>query len=82
VEYRIDDPFFRFWFRVVAPNRSRLTASGRSDRRRLLDQAWPALAAAAWEDLCRRAVPLLESGPGNSPHTWKHPMGSPSGVNT
>jgi AAA+ ATPase superfamily predicted ATPase len=68
--YRIDDPFFRFWFRVVAPNRSRLTASGRADRRRLLAQAWPALAAAAWEDLCRRAVPLVKSGPLGRAGPW------------
>lgn len=37
--YRLDDPFLRFWFRFVEPNRSRLQArlvAETADRRRLL----------------------------------------------
>ena len=57
--YRIDDPFFRLWFRVVAPHRGRLASSLRADRLKLLDQYWSHLAAAGWEDLCRQRLPLV-----------------------
>ncbi|MFV2073916.1 MAG: ATP-binding protein [Thermoanaerobaculales bacterium] len=57
--YRIRDPFLRFWFRFVEPNRSRLEA-------RQLDAVTGEIAAAmghhvggVWEDLARRSVPLL-----------------------
>jgi AAA+ ATPase superfamily predicted ATPase len=58
--YRIDDPFFRMWFRIVAPNRARLAAGDRSSRLRVLDRYWGALVAIAWEDLCRRRLPRLD----------------------
>ena len=51
--YKIDDPFFRLWFRVVAPHRGALAAGSPSIRRDLLERHWPALAAQAWEELCR-----------------------------
>jgi AAA+ ATPase superfamily predicted ATPase len=57
--YRIDDPFFQLWFRVVAPNRGALTSGTRRNRIELLDRHWPLLVASAWEDLCRAAVPHL-----------------------
>lgn len=57
--YRIDDPFFRLWFRVVAPHRGRLVSSSREYRLKLLDQHWNHLAAAGWEDVCRQRVPFL-----------------------
>lgn len=57
--YKIDDPFLRAWFRVVAPNRAALTAGTRASRRAVLDQHWDALVGQAWEDLCVRAVPHL-----------------------
>ena len=60
--YRIDDPFLRLWFRVVAPNRAMLAASPPETRFAYWRSAWPALASAAWEALCRRAVPLLHRG--------------------
>lgn len=57
--YRIDDPFFRLWFRVVAPNRGALTSGSRESRLELLVRHWPFLVAAAWEDLCRQSIPRL-----------------------
>ena len=64
--YRIDDPFFRLWFRVVASHRGRLASSSRQDRLKLLGRYWSQLAAASWEDLCRRRLPFL---------TQKTPLG-------
>jgi len=60
--YRISDPFLRFWFRFVEPNRSRLEA-------RQLDAVAGEIAAAmghhvggVWEDLARKSVPMLRPG--------------------
>jgi AAA+ ATPase superfamily predicted ATPase len=60
--YRIDDPFFRLWFRVVAPNRGALTSGSRESRLELLNRHWPSLVASTWEDLCRKNVPTLRKG--------------------
>jgi AAA+ ATPase superfamily predicted ATPase len=56
--YRISDPFLRFWFRYVEPNRSRLET-------RQLDVVANEIAAAmghhvggVWEDLARNSAPL------------------------
>jgi hypothetical protein len=54
--YKIDDPFFRLWFRVVAPHRGRLAAGTRADRLDILRENWPALVGQAWEDICRSSV--------------------------
>lgn len=52
--WQIEDPFFRFWFRRVAPNRSRL------DRGEAIDAVWEQIAAdldtyvgRVFEDVCR-----------------------------
>jgi AAA+ ATPase superfamily predicted ATPase len=58
--YRIDDPFFRSWFRVVAPQRGLLAASAPRTRRALWRRHVLHLQAQTWEELCREAVPLLE----------------------
>jgi AAA+ ATPase superfamily predicted ATPase len=58
--YRIDDPFFRFWFRVVAAHRGMLAASPARARRALWRRHALHLHAQAWEELAREAVPLLE----------------------
>ncbi|MBI3924527.1 MAG: ATP-binding protein [Armatimonadetes bacterium] len=57
--YRIADPFLRYWFRYVAPNRSRLEA-------RLIRPVADSIlrdesrhVAEAWEDLARASVPRL-----------------------
>lgn len=60
--YRIADPFFRLWFRVVAPNRSLLAAAPAAVRGQLLDRFWETLAAQRWEELCRQQLPLLAIG--------------------
>ena len=57
--YRMDDPFLRFWFRVVAPHRAALAAAPRETRLTWWRRARPALEAAAWEELCRMATPAL-----------------------
>jgi len=57
--YRIADPFFRLWFRVVAPNRGPLATMSPAARSSLLARHWPHLVASAWEELCRDALPRL-----------------------
>jgi uncharacterized protein len=75
--YRIDDPFFRLWFRVVAPHRALLHAAPARARREPLKRHMPALRAQAWEQLCREATPrltargLAEGAPwGNAQRYW------------
>jgi AAA+ ATPase superfamily predicted ATPase len=57
--YRICDPFFSFWFRVIAPRRGFLAGASRAARQHLWRQAKPILASQAWETLCRTAAPRL-----------------------
>jgi hypothetical protein len=57
--YKIEDPFFRLWFRVVAPNRGFLANSTREGRLELLEKHWERLVAETWEDLCRARLPFL-----------------------
>ena len=57
--YRIDDPFMRLWFRVVAPHRAALANAPRETRLQYWYRHRPSLEAHAWEELCRIAVPLL-----------------------
>ena len=57
--YRIEDPFMRLWFRVVAPHRAALVGAPRETRLHYWYRHRPALEAQAWEELCRMAVPLL-----------------------
>jgi len=57
--YRIADPFFRMWFRVVAPNRGPLAIMNAASRRALLAKHWPGLLGQSWEELCRDSVPRL-----------------------
>src|SRR5262249_11545085 len=58
--YRITDPFFRLWFRVVAPNRGPLATMSPAARRALLAKHWPGLLDEAWERLCRDSVSQLD----------------------
>ena len=57
--YRIEDPFLRLWFRVVAPHRAALAVAPRETRLHYWRRHQPHLEALAWEELCRMAVPLL-----------------------
>src|SRR5262245_55319030 len=68
--YRITDPFFRLWFRVVAPNRGPLATMTPAARRALLARHWPGLLGQAWEELCRSTVPRLGDWSGAS--RWWH----------
>lgn len=76
--YKIDDPFLRMWFRVVAPNRAALIAGTSASRRAALDPHWPALLGQAWEEICRLAIPsiahrtLRKLGPWRTPSRWWH----------
>jgi len=75
--YTIGDPFFRLWFRVVAPNRATLAAGTSRTRRELLGRFWPGLTATAWEELCRsrlarqaRSAEPARSGPWKPAARW------------
>jgi AAA+ ATPase superfamily predicted ATPase len=57
--YRIADPFFRMWFRAVAPHRGPLATMSAASRRSLLAKHWPSLKAQTWEELCRASIPSL-----------------------
>ncbi len=78
--YRIEDPFIRFWFRVVAPNRAALSQSPRSTRLAYWTRHRRELEAFAWEELCRAAVPrlhetdvaLAQLGPWEPPQRYWH----------
>jgi AAA+ ATPase superfamily predicted ATPase len=70
--YKIADPFFRLWFRVVAPHRGPLASGSRETRLAWLARFWDILAAEAWEELCRSRVPQLpEDGPLGELGPWK-----------
>ncbi|MBI3271114.1 MAG: ATP-binding protein [Planctomycetes bacterium] len=64
--YRVADPFFRFWFRTVAPHRALLAQAPRRVRLGVWKAARTRLFAEAWEDLCRAAVSGLRTTPVSS----------------
>jgi uncharacterized protein len=68
--YRIDDPFFRMWYRVVAPRRALFAQASPETRIALWRKYQEDLAAEEWENLCRRAVPLLKKGPLSKYGPW------------
>jgi uncharacterized protein len=77
--YKIADPFFRLWFRVVAPHRAQLASGTPAARRQLLARFWEGLCAQAWEELCRQQVsrlpdesPLGRRGPWGPASRWWH----------
>jgi len=57
--YKIADPFFRFWFRVVAPNRALLATAPADARRDLWRRARPSLVGEGWEERCRASIAFL-----------------------
>ncbi len=57
--YKVADPFLRIWFTVVAPRRAQLAEASRAGRLAIWRRAAPRLLAAAFEDLCRLALPRL-----------------------
>jgi hypothetical protein len=77
--YRLDDPFARLWFRVVAPHRARLVAGKRRERLAILRSHWSALTSLAWEELSRtliteldRRTALAKLGPWRAGSRWWH----------
>ncbi len=55
--YRIGDPFLRFWFRFVEPNRSRLESRQAPTVMREIRSRWAAHVAEIWEELVRASIP-------------------------
>lgn len=51
--YRLADPFFRFWFRFVFPNRSLLERSRVKEVLRIVERDMDAFMGLAFEDCCR-----------------------------
>ena len=60
--YRMADPFFRFWFRVVAPHRALLAHSSAPARLDLWRRSEQRVFSETWEELCRWSVPYLGAG--------------------
>jgi AAA+ ATPase superfamily predicted ATPase len=58
--YRIADPFLRFWFRFVQPDRSRLEARQIAAVERDVAASFPHHAGEMWEELARASVPAVE----------------------
>jgi uncharacterized protein len=57
--YRIADPFLRYWFRFVEPNRSRLEARQLAAVERDIAERFAHHAGEVWEELARTSVPRL-----------------------
>lgn len=55
--YRLADPFLRFWFRFVEPNRSRLETGLVAGVGREVRATLPLHVSSVWEDLVRESVP-------------------------
>jgi len=64
--YRLDDPFLRFWFRFVEPNRSRLEAGHAARVGREVAKGLPGHVSSVFEDLVRASVPRARY----QGHTW------------
>jgi len=54
--YRINDPFFDFWFHFVEPNRSLLESSRFAVVEETIAAQWPVFVGMWWEEIARRAV--------------------------
>jgi hypothetical protein len=57
--YHIADPFLRFWFRYVEPNRSRLEAQRVASVAAEVARSFNGHVGAVWEELARDSVPWL-----------------------
>lgn len=69
--YKIADPFFRFWFTVVAPNRAYLMQSNKTLRIKLFQKFKHGLISKTWEDLCRGAVVNLAQKKGEEMQSFQ-----------
>ncbi|HTU62292.1 MAG TPA: ATP-binding protein [Polyangiales bacterium] len=77
--YKLDDPFVRLWFKLVAQHRAYLASASAAGRAEVLRARWPGLAAEAWEELCRATVSVLDrrsalgkQGPWEPGRRWWH----------
>ncbi|MDD8026160.1 MAG: ATP-binding protein [Acidobacteriota bacterium] len=57
--YKLEDPFVRSWFTLVASHRSSLAEATPKVRRHIWDRVCSGLFASTWEEMCRSAVPRL-----------------------
>jgi AAA+ ATPase superfamily predicted ATPase len=60
--YRIDDPFVRFWYTFVEPNRALLEAGRPASVWRDAQERFRHHLAGVWEDLVRASLPRVEIG--------------------
>ncbi len=58
--YQIADPFLRFWFRFVEPNRSRLESGLLTAVAKDVRRDFPHHVSGLWEELARASVPRVE----------------------
>jgi AAA+ ATPase superfamily predicted ATPase len=58
--YQIADPFLRFWFRFVEPNRSRLEAGRLTAVSRDMKRDFAHHVSGVWEELARASAPRLD----------------------
>jgi AAA+ ATPase superfamily predicted ATPase len=57
--WKIDDPYFRFWFRYVLPNSSRLARGRITEVAKRIEQQLPTYVGHVYEDVCRDWVGRL-----------------------
>jgi AAA+ ATPase superfamily predicted ATPase len=79
--YRLRDPFFRFWFRYVWPNRSRLERGRVEEIAAKIDADFDNFMGLAFEDACRTWLGTYATGPVADGITeigsWWHRTGRP-----
>jgi AAA+ ATPase superfamily predicted ATPase len=71
--YRIADPFFSLWFRVVAPHRALLAHCFESARLDLWRRSEQRIYSETWEELSRHVVPFFDD---RKMHTERSPVRS------
>jgi len=65
--YKIEDPFLNFWFTFIIAEKSRIDLGLSSQVVKRVERNLSSFTAAAWEELCRRAVPFLMEAESYSP---------------
>jgi uncharacterized protein len=79
--YRLRDPFFRFWFRHVWPNRSRLERGRVDEVATKIDADFDTFMGPAFEDACRTWLGTYADGPEaqglSETGAWWHRTGNP-----
>jgi AAA+ ATPase superfamily predicted ATPase len=79
--YYISDPFIRFYFSYVTPNRSTIEAGRTDNILAQIQKQFPVYVSRTWEHVCRRAVATMRFGgiTFNPAYRWwassKHPEG-------